>query len=172
MSADLAADFERQYQRDQQWIKVLNAVAWIVTVVSLSVLLVILFGYERQTPELVALTLYPALTRGSMLLASKAVLFPPFTVHLDDSDPVRAAAARRVFERHRREIAPRILAEQLEPADRDAVEALGIERVAALAREHDIDGWRRWGTRWLIGWCILSVALCAALLLGGGSEYD
>lgn len=172
MSADLVAAFEQQYQSDRQWIRVLDAVAWVVTIVSLTVLLVILFGYERQTPELVALTLYPALTRGSMLLAAKAVLFPPFTVHLDADDPARAAAAQRVFERHRREIAPRILAENLEPADRDAVAALPIERVAALAREHDIEGWRRWGARWLIGWCVLSAALWSAVLLGGGSEFD
>jgi len=160
--------FESELAADRRLHRIFEVGSWTVSLSTILILLILLLVVQRNSAWLVLLSAYSVSTRLLMLVEWKALMLPRFLLHLDESDSPSGAAARVVFERHRAPIVRPLLAEMLEPADDEAVAGVTIERVAKIAREHDIDGWRRIGRITLIGWAVASVLLWGALIATRG----
>lgn len=165
---DLEARFEQELARDRAtWLRI-DIGAWLISLGSIVTLLILILPLGRTSPWLQALSLYGIFTRLSTFVAWKAFLFPPFLLHLEDNDPVVAAAALAVLERHRAGIVKPILVDLLLARDPATVAAFPAEAVAKAAREHRIKERRRFARRWFVAWCLLTVVIWTTLVATGG----
>jgi hypothetical protein len=162
--------FERELQRDQQWRRVFNIGALTIALSTIVTLFILIIPLGRSSPWLIALTLYSIATRGSSLVSWKAFLYPRFLLLLDEPDPDVAAAAAAVLERHRSAVVRPILKDLWRDFDAAAIAALDATELASLAREYDVERHRRFGRRWLIAWCVISMGIWGTVIATGGGR--
>jgi hypothetical protein len=165
---DLEARFEEELGRDRALWRSIDIGAWLISLTAIVTLLVLILPLGRTSPWLQALSLYGIFTRASTFVAWKAFLFPPFLLRLEDEDPVVAAAALAVLERHRTSIVKPILVDLLLARDPATVAAFPPAAVAKAAREHRIEERRRFARRWFVAWCLLTVVIWTTLVATGG----
>src|SRR3990167_4858256 len=165
---DLEARFEDDLARDRSTWRQIDIGAWLVALAAIVTLLILILPLGRTSPWLQALSLYGIFTRVSTFVAWKAFLFPPFLLRLEDDDPVVAAAALAVLERHRTSIVKPILVDLLLARDPAAIAALPAEALSNVAREHRIEERRRFARRWFVAWCLLTVVIWTTLVVTGG----
>ena len=163
----IEARIERDFQRDQRLRWVFSIGAPVISLATFVTLYVLTIALGRTSPWLVTLPVYSIVTTASAYVSRRAFLYPRFLVLLDDPDPDRSAAAAAVLERHRPAIARPILKEVWRDFDPAAIAALEATEVASLARKYDIERQRRFGRRWLIGWCLLSLVMWGTLIATG-----
>lgn len=165
---DLEAAFEQELSRDRSAWRSIDIGAWLISLGAIATLLVLILPLGRTSPWLQALSLYGIFTRASTLPAWKAFLFPPFLLRLEDEDPVVAAAALAVLERHRASIVKPILVDLLLARDPATIAAFPVESLARAAREHRIEERRRFARRWFVAWCLVTVVIWTTLVATGG----
>lgn len=168
----IEAEFEKGIDTDagiRLWCNVVTLALSIATPV---ILLVLIIPLGRTSPWLVLLSLYSIYTRGSMFIASAALLFPRFLLALDDEDPARREAARRVLERRRAEVVRPILKAWMKPHDDNAVAAFPVDELARMARERDIPKWRRIAIGWFAAWVVLSILIWGTVVATGGGPTN
>jgi hypothetical protein len=165
---DLESRFEEDLAWDRSIWRRIDIGAWLISLGSIVTLLILILPLGRTSPWLQALSLYGIFTRLSTFVAWKAFLFPPFLLHLKDEDPVLAAAALAVLERHRASIVKPILVDLLLARDPATVAAFPPEAVAKAAREHRIEERRRFARRWFVAWCLLTIVIWTTLFATGG----
>ena len=172
MQSETEQRFERELERDQQLRRVINIGAWVVSIFTVVTLIILLIPLGRTSPWLIALSVYSVATRFSTLVSWNAFLYPRFLPFLDDANPDVAAAAVAVLERHRSAIVRPILQELWRDFDAAAIAALNPTELALLARKYDVERHRRFGRRWLVAWCVLSIVIWVAVIAtaGGPSE--
>jgi hypothetical protein len=164
--------FEQELQRDRQLRRVFNIGTWMIALSTFATLYILIFPLGRTSPWLNALTLYSIVTRASAIVSWRAFLYPRFLLRLDDANPDVAAAAAAVLERHRSAVVGPILKNLWRNADAPAIAALDTAELASLAREYDVERQRRAGRRWLIVWCVLSLAIWGTVIATGGGPSE
>jgi hypothetical protein len=163
--------FEEELQRDRQLRRVFNIGTWTISLSTFATLYILIFSLGRTSPWLNALTLYSIVTRASAIVSWRAFLYPRFLLRLDDADPDVAAAAA-VLERHRSAVVGPILKNLWRNADAPALAAVDTAELASLAREYNVERQRRIGRRWLVIWCLLSLAIWGTVIATGGGASE
>ena len=169
---DMEGTFQRDFDRDRRLWRRLDAAAWVVSIGTTLLFLLLVMPLGRISPWLLLLNLYSVFTRLSTWVAWKAVLFPPFLLRLDDEDPGVAEAARSVLDRNRSAIVRPILVDCLRASDPAAVAATTCQELAALAREHGIERRRTFARRWFLAWAAVSLALWGTVVATGAGPTE
>ena len=164
--------FERELQRDQQIRRAVSIGAPAIAFSTFVTLYILMIPLGRTSPWLVGLTLYSVVTGASSLVSSKAFLYPRFLLVLDDPDPVVAGAAAAVLERHRAVVIRPILKDLWRDFDAAAIAAVDPTELASLARKYDVERHRRFGRRWFVAWCVLSLVIWGTVIATGGGPAE
>jgi hypothetical protein len=168
LKSEIEQRFERELQRDQQLRRVFSIAAPAISLSTVATLYILMISLGRTSPWLTALTLYSIATGASSVVSWKTFLYPRFLAFLDDPDPDVAAAAAAVLDRHRSAVVRPILKELWRDFDAAAIAALDPAELACLARTYDVERHRRFGRRWFVAWCALSLVIWGTVIATGG----
>jgi hypothetical protein len=163
----LDARFERELARDRSLLELFDKATLLISIGTAVILLTLAIPMGRYSIWLALLPGYGVGTRLLVFVARYALNVPLFLLALDSPSP-EAAAAGRVFESHRDEIARRLLtAGNHTPTDAE-IAALTWEDAARRARERDLPGRRRTGVLCLAIWTVVTLVTWGIVIATGG----
>lgn len=160
--------FEQELRRDQQLRRVFGVGASIIALSTFVTLYILIIPLGRTSPWLTLLTLYAIVTSASSLVSWNAFLYPRVLLALGEPDPDVAAAAAAVVDRHRPAVVGPILKSLLRDAEARAIATMDATELCSLARQYDVEWHRRFGRRWLVAWCVLSLVMWGTVIATGG----